>query len=144
MFLREHMARYLTVVLIIFFALLAGCSSSDQHLQKLAQNIYSQKTWEPPLPPHEFKSDGCSCWPDYKWVECCVEHDASYWMGGTSKERREADIALRKCVSQKGYPITGRIMYYGVRLGGVYWLPTPFRWGFGWSYPQSGPPNKQY
>jgi len=28
-----------------------------------------------PHPPHKFKSDGCSCWPDGNWVECCVEHD---------------------------------------------------------------------
>jgi hypothetical protein len=65
-------------------------------------------------------------------------------MGGTREERKQADLALEKCVSQKGHPYIGKIMYYGVRVGGVYWLPTPFRWGFGWSYPQSGPPNKKY
>ena len=136
--------RYVTITLIIFCVFLASCSGSDQHLKKLTQDVYSQKTWEHPLPPYEFTSDGCSCWPDYEWIDCCVEHDAIYWMGGTREERKQADIALQKCVSLKGYPIIGKIMYYSVRVGGVYWLPTPFRWGFGWSYPQSGPPNKQY
>lgn len=136
--------RYVIVISVIFFISLASCSRSDKHLQKLAQDIYSQKTWEAPLPTNEFKSDGCSCWPDNEWIECCVEHDAIYWMGGSREARKQADIALKVCVSQKGHPIIANIMYYGVRVGGVYWLPTPFRWGFGWSYPQSGPPNKQY
>jgi hypothetical protein len=136
--------RHRSIALMILFVLPTGCQGSDQHLKKLAQEVYSQKNWESPLPPYEFASDGCSCWPDYKWVVCCVEHDATYWMGGTKEERKQADIALAECVSHKGYPIVGKIMYYGVRLEGVYWLPTPFRWGFGWRYPQSGPPNKPY
>jgi len=136
--------RYTSITLIILFVLLTSCSRSDQYLQRITKDVYSQKTWEHPLPPNEFTSDGCSCWPDYEWIDCCVEHDAIYWMGGTREERKQADIALQKCVSQKGHILIGKIMYYGARIGGVYWLPTPFRWGFGWSYPQSGPPNKQY
>ncbi|MBU0484968.1 MAG: hypothetical protein KKB30_10700 [Proteobacteria bacterium] len=136
--------RYETITLIILFVALPACSGPDQHLQKMAREIYSQKTWEPPLPPKEFKSDGCSCWPDNDWLECCIEHDTIYWLGGTSEERKKADLALQECVSQKDHPIMGRVMYYGVRLGAVPWLPTPFRWGFGWKYPQSGPPGKQY
>ena len=120
--------RYVIIILVITFLLLANCSSSNQPLQKLSQDVYSQKSWEPPLPPNEFKSDGCSCWPDYEWMDCCVEHDAIYWMGGSRDERKKADIALQECVSQKGHPIIGKVMYYGVRVGGVYWLPTtPFR-----------------
>ena len=136
--------RNATITLIIFLILLVSCSNPDQHLQKLTKEIFLQKTWEPPLPPNEFKSDGCSCWPDYDWADCCVEHDAIYWMGGAREERKKADMDLQKCLSQKGHPFIGKIMYYGVRIGGVYWLPTPFRWGFGWNYPQSGPPGKQY
>ena len=100
--------RYVTITLIIFCVLLASCSGSDPHLKKLTQDVYSQKTWEHPLPPYEFTSDGCSCWPDYEWIDCCVEHDAIYWMGGATEERKQADIALQKCVSQKGYPIIGK------------------------------------
>ncbi len=132
------------IAIVIFLVLPVNCASSDKHLQALAQDIFSQKTWKPPLPPNEFKSDGCSCWPDYDYTDCCVEHDAIYWMGGTSEERNQADIALQRCVSQKGHPYIGKFMYFGVRVGGAYWLPTPFRWGFGWTYPQSGPPNKKY
>ncbi|MDW7774042.1 MAG: hypothetical protein SCH71_14240 [Desulfobulbaceae bacterium] len=136
--------RYTTAALIIFFVFLSGCSGPDRHLQQLARDVYAQKSWEPPLPPNEFRSDGCSLWPDYDWLKCCVEHDVVYWLGGTREERKEADRTLEKCVGEKGHPFIGKIMYYGVQAGGVYWLPTPFRWGFGWSYPQSGPPGTQY
>ena len=99
---------------------------------------------KPPLPPKAFVSDGCSCWPDSDWVECCVQHDLIYWKGGTRLERKEADLKLKECVSKKNNRIIGALMYYGVRMGGVWWLPTPFRWGFGWKYPQSGPPDIPY
>lgn len=26
----------------------------------------------------------------------------------------------------------GSIMYLGIRIGGSPWLPTPWRWGYGW------------
>jgi hypothetical protein len=26
----------------------------------------------------------------------------------------------------------GSLFYAGVRLGGAPWLPTPWRWGYGW------------
>jgi hypothetical protein len=113
-------------------------------INKIAAGIYSGSNVQEPLPPHAFKSDGCSCFPDGDWVECCIKHDLVYWRGGTRKERLNADGELKKCVSDKGYPITAFFMYYGVRAGGVWWLPTSFRWGFGWNYPQSGPPDKPY
>ena len=99
---------------------------------------------KPPLPPKAFESDGCSCWPDSDWVECCVQHDLIYWKEGTHLEKKEADLKLKECVSKKGHRILGTLMYYGTRIGGVWWLPTPFRWGFGWEYPQSGPPDIPY
>lgn len=136
--------RYILITFMIFLVSLASCSASDPYLQKKAKDVYSQKTWEYPLPPHEFTSDGCSYWPDDEWIDCCVEHDAIYWMGGTREERKQADMTLLKCVGQTRHPIIGKMMYYGVRLGGVCWLPTPFRWGFGWRYPQCGPPQKKY
>lgn len=87
-------------------------------------------------PPKPFKSDGCSMWPDGTWRECCVEHDRAYWMGGTVAERKQADVLLKKCVSAKGSSAMGFLMYAGVRAGGVPWLPTPWRWGFGWPWPR--------
>ena len=136
--------RYKTIALIVSLVLLTSCSGSNQYLSKLSKEVYSQKNWEPPLPPHEFKSDGCSFWPDSEWVDCCVEHDAIYWLGGTKEERKLSDKALERCVNRKGHPIMSRFMYFFTRLGGVSWLPTSFRWGFGWDYPKSGPPEKQY
>lgn len=129
---------------LLCLALLPGCSGPDHRLEKLTREVIAQERWAPPLPPKAFTSDGCSCWPDHVWLECCVEHDAAYWLGGSRRERKAADRALAECVRSKGYPVLGELMYYGVRAGGVYWLPTPFRWGFGWEYPQSGPKGTPY
>lgn len=84
--------------------------------------------------PPGFKSDGCSLFPDGDYHDCCVAHDLSYFGGGSWKQRWRADDQLRKCVAdKKGFehkPLS-LIMWFGVRVGGVPWLPTPFRWGFG-------------
>jgi hypothetical protein len=130
--------------LLCFSILTAGCGGHSNEVNRIAAEIYSKSNLQKLLPPRAFKSDGCSCFPDGNWVECCIRHDLAYWAGGTGKERLDADRELEKCVSEKGYPITAFFMYYGVRVGGVWWLPTPFRWGFGWDYPQSGSPDKPY
>ncbi|MBL8180353.1 MAG: hypothetical protein JNL64_01945 [Blastocatellia bacterium] len=80
--------------------------------------------------PPDFNSDNCTLFPDGNYCECCVEHDKDYYFGGTEKERRASDKRLYRCVKQKNKFVAG-IMYLGVRIGGVSWLPTPFRWGFG-------------
>jgi hypothetical protein len=96
-------------------------------------------------PLHPFKSDGCSCWPDGDWVECCVvRHDLVYWMGGTWEQRERADMELRDCLAKEGHPVVTWMIYYDVRVGGVWWLPSQFRWGFGRDYPESGPSGKPY
>jgi hypothetical protein len=135
----------LSLIIIIISALvLACCLKNQKEIEKFSNDIYSKKTFNLPLPPKIFISDGCSCWPDNGWYECCVEHDLIYWIGGTKQERESADIKLKECVDEKGYPYVAAAMYYGVRIGGVWWLPTPFRWGFGWQYPQTGPPGTKY
>ena len=89
-----------------------------------------------------FQSDGCSSFPDgtlkqHKlWRSCCFEHDRSYWKGGTYKERQQADIALKVCVEEVGEPEIAQLMLAGVRVGGTPYLPTEFRWGYGWPYPR--------
>lgn len=89
-----------------------------------------------------FVSDGCSGFPDGTfekkdlWEHCCVVHDYAYWQGGTRLQRQAADQALRVCVAETGKQGTGRLMLAGVRVGGLPWWPTPFRWGFGWPYPR--------
>lgn len=89
-----------------------------------------------------FTTDGCSSFPDGTsghhslWSACCVHHDVAYWKGGTRIERRIADEALAQCVASVGKPKTARLMLAGVRLGGTPYLPTSYRWGYGWPYPR--------
>lgn len=87
-----------------------------------------------------FTTDGCSAFPDGTsehhslWSGCCVHHDVAYWKGGTRDERRAADDALALCVASVGKPKTAKLMLAGVRMGGTPYLPTSFRWGYGWPF----------
>jgi len=89
-----------------------------------------------------FASDGCSAFPDgtieqnQLWLKCCAKHDYAYWKGGTYQERVDADIELKSCVSTVGEKEIALLMLAGVRVGGSPYLPTPFRWGYGWPYPK--------
>lgn len=90
------------------------------------------------IPPRPFKTDGCTLWPDGRWLQCCVAHDMAYWCGGTRRhERRAADAALRDCVRRSGSRL-GTPMLIAVRIAGVSWLPAPWRWGYGWTWPVAG------
>jgi hypothetical protein len=92
--------------------------------------------------PADFVSDGCSMFPDGDYCDCCVEHDKEYFIGGSLKERREADKRLYRCIRSKGgakHKFVAAVMYLGVRIGGVSFLPTPFRWGFGNRFPRKEP-----
>lgn len=89
-----------------------------------------------------FTSDGCSAFPDGTlaqqelWLSCCTAHDYAYWKGGSFQERVEADEALRQCVASLGEPEIAVLMLAGVRVGGTPFLPTEFRWGYGWPFPR--------
>ncbi|WP_425376050.1 hypothetical protein [Shewanella frigidimarina] len=89
-----------------------------------------------------FTSDGCSAFPNGTfeqselWLACCQNHDYDYWKGGTFDERLTSDKALRACVTNVGQPQIALLMLAGVRVGGTPYLPTQFRWGYGWSYPR--------
>jgi len=89
-----------------------------------------------------FTTDGCSAFPDGTfeqnelWLGCCVEHDYAYWLGGTYKQRKEADLELERCVAKVGEEEIALLMLAGVRVGGTPYLPTSFRWGYGWDYPR--------
>jgi len=86
-----------------------------------------------------FVSDGCTLFPDAmplgdaQWLDCCIAHDRAYWAGGTEEERKSADRTLRECVAAIGEPEVADVMLAGVRAGGAPWLPTGFRWGYGWN-----------
>lgn len=89
-----------------------------------------------------FASDGCSAFPDgtfeqqQLWLSCCTAHDLAYWQGGTYQQRVAADDELHTCVEELGEPAIAALMLAGVRVGGSPYLPTEFRWGYGWSYPR--------
>lgn len=87
-------------------------------------------------PPADFKGDGCTLWPDGDYRQCCEAHDRDYYRGGTGAERKASDKRLRDCVRGRGHKYLAPLMYVGVRIGGVSWLPTPFRWGFGQKKPK--------
>ena len=94
-------------------------------------------------PPKPFEYDGCTLFPDGDWGEpCCYQHDLDYWRGGTYRERLESDRRLRKCVAGQGkwyHPPIAWIMYVGVRIFGAFYWPFPWRWGYGYKWPQCKP-----
>ena len=88
-----------------------------------------------------FSTDSCSLFPDRAplgqadWCGCCVAHDLAYWRGGSAAERLESDRVFKECVrTASRSPALAGTMYGAVRAGGVPWLPSPFRWGYGWDY----------
>jgi hypothetical protein len=84
--------------------------------------------------PSGAKSDGCTLIPDGHIRDCCLRHDQEYFVGGTRKERRESDKRLYNCVRKKKgfvHKLVAPFIWLGVRIGGVPFLSTPFRWGFG-------------
>lgn len=89
-----------------------------------------------------FTSDGCSAFPDGTldnqelWLACCTQHDFEYWQGGTYQQRLASDQKLEACVAKVGQPEVAAIMLLGVRVGGSPYIPTEFRWGYGWPYPR--------
>jgi hypothetical protein len=89
-------------------------------------------------PPRPFTTDACTWWPDGDWGACCIEHDIAYWCGGTAAERDAADHELRACIARDHSALLAASTYLGVRGGGAAWLPTPWRWGYGWQW--SDPP----
>lgn len=102
-------------------------------------------------PLQDFKSDGCSQFPDGTfnqtdmWCDCCIAHDIAYWQGGNRKQKQRADENLRDCVLQKtGNTLLAETMHIGVRLGGSPVFPTWYRWGYGWRYGRGFQSLNQY
>lgn len=89
-----------------------------------------------------FSSDGCSSSPDgiplsensEIWVNCCVQHDMAYWIGGTRVQKEAADKELRSCIAGKGYPKIGKIYENFVDKFGGPRSTQHYRWGYGWNY----------
>lgn len=117
-----------SIVAIVFGVILTGLACGQ--------------TAERRVMPANFRSDNCTWFPDGNYADCCVEHDKDYYFGGSLKERKASDKKLRECVRSKGKGwkrnFLANGMYIVVRLGGVSFLPTPFRWGFGNKWPRKG------
>lgn len=109
-----------TIAKIIAIAILTtGTTATASNLQ------------QPPLP---YKSDGCSYSPDFNFNQCCRDHDRAYYYGGSKQQRKRTDQKFRQCVRNKGHAILDDVYYSGVRVFAVPWLPTSFRWGFGYPF----------
>jgi hypothetical protein len=79
-------------------------------------------------------SDGCTLIPDGDIRPCCLIHDQEYYRGGTRVERRDSDNKLYDCIREKKgfrHKLFAPFIWLGVRIGGLPFFPTSFRWGFG-------------
>ncbi|MNJ98444.1 hypothetical protein D3C87_162100 [compost metagenome] len=103
-------------------------------------SLSSQSPEQPLIRP--FFSDGCSSSPDKLpgsndeegWVECCIKHDTVYWLGGTEKEKEQADADLEQCMAAKDYPKMGKVYKAFVGQFGGPDSTNSYRWGYGWNY----------
>lgn len=86
-----------------------------------------------------FQTDYCTGIPEgvpqnrSAWKNCCLMHDMYFWAGGDKADRDAADLGLRTCVEEKGYPKIAWVIYHAVRLGS--YSPIKFedkQWNFGW------------
>lgn len=140
------------LILLITSQILSSCTTMDARLslepytkdrqkrnavELIAESYCFQKRNYPGAtdvkkqPDFIFTTDGCSRAPNDGWVACCIVHDIPYWCGGNEVDRESADQFLKQCVN-KQVGFIGSLIYAGVRLGGAPWLPTPWRWGYGW------------
>ena len=91
----------------------------------------------------QFRTDFCSVVADLDMKVCCLVHDWAYWQGGTWRDRAEADREYYQCIKRSSkYKFLAGIRWFGVRVGGVGWLPfEKWRWGYGWNYPRTKAPD---
>jgi hypothetical protein len=91
-----------------------------------------------------FTTDGCSAINKANKIlndnlkGCCLAHDFSYWLGGTSLDRMVADLNLGDCAeTATGKKWIGDLMYYTVKKCGGPGTGRSYQWGYGW---QINPP----
>ncbi len=109
----------------------------------LAQKVYDLSVFKKSVRPENvltpFESDACSVIKEGPkenpklLQECCVEHDFSYWIGGSEEERKKADLGLLECAKTKTNAVWARMIYLGVRMGGSPHSSKTYRWGYGWT-----------
>ncbi|OQW48893.1 MAG: hypothetical protein A4S09_13070 [Proteobacteria bacterium SG_bin7] len=90
-----------------------------------------------------FTTDGCSKFIDgpvtgngYEWLHCCEQHDVKYWSGlGGQTAQDEADLEIRQCVTNAGFPWYGETIYRALLAARPVNAHTnvSYRWGYGWN-----------
>lgn len=113
-----------TLIMIVCIYLISACST--QPTSKFTMQPYAA------IPDEPYRTDGCTLVPDFNFRTCCEAHDRAYWCGGTKAQRLMADHDFKQCMIDYDHPILARLYYRGVRASAVPWLPTYWRWGFGW------------
>jgi len=117
-----------TAVIVLASLMFGGCATyrkCEPHMLPAAGT---------PVPPRECRVDGCTLAPNLDFRDCCDWHDTRYWIGGTREQRRQVDLQFRQCIAERDHNILSHLYYFGVRVCGTPYLPTPWRWGFGWEY----------
>lgn len=139
-------------VLAVFHSSLAACAPTRHRLAPYRHDATMARGLEEravaycravqpdgAAPPRPFKTDGCTCWWNDDWADCCVEHDIRYWCGGSGELRGTTDAELRRCVGGDHSEVVAFLMYLGTRLFAASWVPAGWRWGYGWRWPRAGP-----
>jgi hypothetical protein len=94
------MTKYFLFVAFVFTGL-SGFAASEPHIIR------------------SFHTDGCTDSPDGTWRHCCVEHDISYWAGGSFNDRKATDQRLAHCMDLSGGEHDSSTYYQGVRIFGT-------------------------
>ncbi len=123
----------------LLFSFAAGCASSPPRTLASFEGLDAKILFNKLKP---FVSDGCPrlakmiSYPrEDHWQLCCVEHDKSYWKGGSLEDKQQADSAFHSCVSERGSPDAARLMYYSLRS--VQKSSQVKDWGYGWIIPHN-------
>ncbi|EPZ51434.1 hypothetical protein M902_3038 [Bacteriovorax sp. BAL6_X] len=128
------------LLLILFSIFSVNYSYAQEYgLLDLNNGVLSKRSVDHYLRP--FQTDGCSSISPQGtfnapklWQHCCIEHDVSYWMGGTLMEKITADEELKQCVSDVFSSIFGKAMQVAVYIGGNPSFHTGYAWGYGWNH----------
>lgn len=128
------MSKFILIILATLFV-------QNSFAQQLTGYVFSQDNKKGPfvLELSPFNTDGCTKFDDGPaenptlWQHCCVDHDISYWLGGTEAERLKVDEDFYQCIKATGESSPARLMYTGVRAAGGPLGYNMYRWGYGWN-----------
>ena len=84
-------------------------------------------------------TDYCTSYPEGTpkkpdlWKHCCLIHDMTFWAGGISSERMQADLDLRSCIEETGARDQAKLIYFAVRIASYSPIKYPSKkWNNGW------------